>query len=150
MRTLVGPQDVARVAVAVQANGSYSPPLATGIDEPERLLDGFPGVEKVRRNEVVLEQVGARVVAEGLHRQAFPVVKLLVAPTAWIGKAADPFKRLGLAELGRAPAAAGIDGINKTGKACLVSGSNHRYLPLGELANACSSSICASVQRPGR
>jgi len=49
-------------------------------------------------------------------------------------KAADPFERLVVAELGRAPAAARIEGDAEIGEAQRVRRRDHRDLALGELA----------------
>src|SRR6185503_16303947 len=73
---------------------------------------------------------------EGLRRQRFA---LLERPRGAdrvnaSQEAADPLERLGVAELGRAAAAARINGKAKTAERARSAGSDHRYLALGELA----------------
>jgi ABC-type hemin transport system ATPase subunit len=71
-------------------------------------------------------------------------------------KAADPFQRVAVVQLGRAPAAARADAEQEAAVRVQRASADdqrrhHRHLGGGQLgAKACSSSICASLQRCGR
>ena len=111
--------------------------------------NGFPGVEKVRRNEVVLEQVSARVMAEALHGQAFPMGEILRGAYGVDAaeEAADPFERIEVSELGvRRRSADRRHRRSRQSSPCgwerLMAFRARRC----SRAKACSSSIWASAQ----
>src|SRR5712671_4024719 len=105
------------MAVPVQAQRAHlSRTLVALGDAREREVDrALPCVEQVRRNEIVREQPVARLAAEALDVDDGPIgerphcAHRVNAPY----KTTDPFERLALFELRRAPAAAGIHGEAK-------------------------------------
>src|SRR5712691_2061975 len=111
-------------------------------DAREREVDrALPGVEQVRRDEIVRKQPVARLAAEALDVDGRPLgerprrTDRMNAPD----EATDPFERLAVFELRRAPAAARIHREAKTPECVQGSAAlerkrrDDRDLALGEL-----------------
>src|SRR5688572_3729872 len=112
MRALVCPQDVARMAVAMQADAFCFTSRAASLHQLQRLLGHcLPRIQEIRRHERALQQVRARVMAEVARSQRLAVDELLRCAYGVNAskKATDPFQGLEVAELGCASAAARID-----------------------------------------
>src|SRR6185503_21008505 len=99
VRTVIGPQDVSRVAIAVEAEGfCLSRSGVAGIHELEGLHgSGLPGVQEIGGNEAALQKPLARPAPEGLRRER---LALLERPRGAdrvnaSQEAADPLERLG-------------------------------------------------------
>ena len=142
MRPVVGPEHVSGVAVAVQAQRARlaRARVARG-DARERQVDSaLPRGQQVRRNEIVRKQPIARLSAEAGEVDDRPIGE---RPRRAQGvdasdEAADPFKRLAVFELRRAPAAAWIHRETESAR-CVQrlaidrERRDHRNLALGEL-----------------
>src|SRR3954467_1925201 len=138
MRPVLGPENVARMAVAVQADLP-----GRGYDREgafhggEGLLgDRFPGFEQVRWDEIVFEKVGSRLVAERFRVEGRAQLERTrgTQRVNAADEAPDPFERLGIVEVRRAAAAARIHSKKKAAVFPRVYRRNHRDLALGELA----------------
>ena len=160
MRAGVGPQHVAGVAVTMK---SQRRDIACAIERAahavERVCaDARIDIAQVGRQVAVLEQPGARRISEAgdIERRPFREGSLRAGRVNPREKATQPFERAGTVELGRAAAAPRIDGDTKAGLFVLRAASKRERATTGISAsassttNACSSAICASLQRPGR
>jgi hypothetical protein len=121
----------------------------------------WPGRLHVQRNALVGQQPVARILAEGLARSsAGRCANGCAAPTVWMRARKRPIhsSTSAVVQLGRAPAAARADTTEgktaKRGAACArpcTSGPTAgTSAAVSSAAKACSSRICASLQRPGR
>src|SRR5207237_10047616 len=77
MRTGIGPEDIAGVAIAVQAQGPHrAGPLETAPHAIQRERDyAFPRVGNVGRDEIVRKQPVARLLAESCYVERGPLYK---------------------------------------------------------------------------
>ena len=108
------------MTIAVQAQGPHrAGPIKTAPDALQRQRDyAFPRVGDVSRDEVVRKQPVARLLAESCHVERWPLSKrrdrahTMDTPD----KAAHPFQRRAILELGSAPSATGIDREAKAAK----------------------------------
>src|SRR3954462_4586761 len=135
MRTVLGPEDVADVAVAVQADRLVLDAEAA-LDAGEGLLrHRLPRIEEIGGNEVAGEQNCTSVVTERFRRERFAMLELLRRANRVdaADEAPDPFERLRVIELRRAPAAPRIDGDAEILEAKRMRRCHHRDLALGEL-----------------
>src|SRR6202163_233856 len=120
MRTGIGPEDIAGVAIAVQAQGPHrAGPLEPAPDSVQRQRDyAFPRVGDVGRDEVVRKQPLARLLAESCYVERGPLYKRRdradTMDTSY--KAAHPFQRRPILELGSASSATRIDREAKAAK----------------------------------
>src|SRR5258708_33136003 len=135
MRSILGPQHIADVAVAVQADRCMASVKAT-IDPGERLLShGLPCLQQIGWDEICVQQERARVMAESLRRQRVANLEFLSSADGVdaADEAPDPFQRPFIAELGRAAAAAWIDGDAEVAEVQRMRGRDDRDLAAGEL-----------------
>src|SRR5438105_4514560 len=120
MRTGIGPEDIAGVAIAVQAQGPHrAGPLETVPDAVQRQRDyAFPRVGDVGRDEVVRKQPVARLLAESCYIERGPLYKRPDGANTMDtpDEAAHPFQRRPILELGSASSAPRIDREAKAAK----------------------------------
>ncbi len=112
MRAGVGPQHVAGVAVAVQAQISYiARTLVTAADAVERLLrHAAVDIHQIERNEILREQIIARLLPEVCDIERWALIERLqradgVNPT---DEAPDPLERFAVFEI-RCPTSAPLE-----------------------------------------
>jgi len=108
VRALVGPEDVPRMAVAVEPD-VFEGKLECFVDQGQRLLPSPPAnASSSRADEIVREQPRALLVRRS-SAFGFAMLEFLRCAHRMDARdeAADPFQRPGIVELGRAAAAAG-------------------------------------------
>ena len=110
----VGPQNVADMAVAVQADQRL---VAGAVIAMGDALQGLvhhagPGWQQFRRNEIIVQKPGPRGGAEGGRRQGRPLAELCQGADGVdaTDEPADPFAHGGVVQFRRAAAAAGKHG----------------------------------------
>src|ERR1700681_909495 len=120
MRAGIGPEDIAGVTIAVQAQRPHrAGPLETAPDAVQRQRDyAFPRAGDVGRDEVVREQPVARLLAESCYIERGPLYKTRDRADTMDtpDKAAHPFQSRPILELGSASSATRIDREAKAAK----------------------------------
>src|SRR5229473_1749071 len=119
VRPALGPQDVPRVAVAVQPDRAHlAGALVASCNRCQGLFrHRLPCIQQIGRNEVVREQPGARFMSKSFCVQGFSALKSArgshrVDPA---DEPSNPFEGLAVLELGAAPAAARVHGEAEPG-----------------------------------
>ncbi len=141
MRALVGPEQIARMAIAMQPDQRHVPGPRIGLAHGVKRLidDGEPSGAQVFRQPAAVEQQVSRRHAEGLHiqRGAGLVDTRGANGMEPAERAAQPFQRLVLFDLWSAPALAReqgqpMSGDGMQGAAAQEQGWHNRHLALGQ------------------